>query len=105
MGDVDLQALYSAILIKVEEGYSVADVVANIEATDFNIAIVQTNKVVSNVKMQMSMIEQVMILLWLLLLMVTALALIGRFTALTEARFPHPICRNWLILSKARAKV
>jgi len=86
LGDVNPQAVYSAILIKVEEDYSVADVVANIEEANLNVAIVQTNEVVSNMKTQMSVIGQVMIFFWLLLLLVTALALIGRFTALAEAR-------------------
>ncbi len=86
LGDVDPQAVYSAILIKVEEDYSVAGVVANIEEANLNVAIVETNEVVSNVKTQMSMIGQVLILFWVLLLIVTALAMIGRFTALAEAR-------------------
>ncbi len=84
--NVDLQALYSSVLIKVQDGYNVADVVANIEKADLNVAIVVTDEVVTNMKTQMSMIGQVMILLWILLLMVTALALIGRFTALAQVR-------------------
>ena len=84
--NVDLQAVYSAVLIKVQDGYNVADVVANIEKADLNVAIVVTDEVVTNMKTQMSMIGQVMILLWILLLMVTALALIGRFTALAQVR-------------------
>lgn len=84
--DIDPQAVYSAILIKVQDGYDVADVVANIEKADLNVAIVATDEVVANMKAQMSMIGQVMILLWILLLVVTALALIGRFTALAQVR-------------------
>lgn len=84
--DIDLQTVYSAILIKVQDGYNVADVVANIEKADLNVAIVATDEVMSNMKTQMSMIGQVMILFWILLLVVTALALIGRFTALAQAR-------------------
>ena len=84
--NVDPQAVYSAVLIKIQDGYHVADVVANIEKADLNVAIVATDKVVTNMKTQMSMIGQVMMLLWMLLLVVTALALIGRFTALAQVR-------------------
>ena len=84
--NIDPQAVYSAILIKVQDGYNVADVVANIEKADMNVTIVATDEVVTNMKTQMSMIGQVMILLWMLLLVVTALALIGRFTALAQVR-------------------
>lgn len=84
--NIDPQAVYSAILIKMQDGYNVADVVANIEKADLNVAIVATDEVVTNMKKQMSMIGQVMFLLWMLLLVVTALALIGRFTALVQFR-------------------
>ncbi len=84
--DIDPQAVYSAILIKVQDGCNVADVVANIEKADLNVSIVATDKVVTNMKTQMSMIGQIMIGLWFLLLMVTVLALIGRFTALAQVR-------------------
>jgi putative ABC transport system permease protein len=84
--DIDPQAVYSAILIKVQDGYNVADVVANIEEASLNVSIVVTDEVVTSMKKQMSMIGQVMILLWVLLLVVTALALIGRFTALAQVR-------------------
>lgn len=84
--DIDLQTVYSAILIKVQEGYNVADVVDNIEKSNLNVVIVSTDEVMTSMKTQMSMIGQVMILLWILLLVVTALALIGRFTALAQVR-------------------
>lgn len=84
--NVNPQAVYSSILIKVQDGYGIADVVSNIEKANLNVAIVTTDEVVSSMKTQMSMIGQVMILLWILLLVVTALALIGRFTALAQVR-------------------
>ena len=86
LDDIDLQALYSAIMIKTQEGYSVEEVVANIEKANLNVAIVATDAAVTNMKTQMSMIGQVMMLLWLMFLLVTALALIGRFTALAQVR-------------------
>lgn len=84
--DVDPQAVYSSILIKVQDGYHVSDVVANMEKADLNVAIAVTDQVVTNMKTQISMIGQVMILLWSLLFMVTALALVGRFTTLAQVR-------------------
>lgn len=84
--NVDPQAVYSSILIKIEDGYAVADVLANIEEADLDVAIVATDVVVTKMKTQMSMIGQGMILFWMLLLVVTALALIGRFTALAQVR-------------------
>ena len=84
--NIDPQAVYSAILIKVQNGYNIGDVAANIGKADLNVTIVTTDEVVTNIKTQMSMIGQVMILFWILLLVVTVLALIGRFTVLAQAR-------------------
>lgn len=84
--NIDMQTVYSAIYIKVQNGYNIDDVAANIGKADLNVTIVKTDEVVTNTKTQMSTIGQVLILFWVLFLVVTVLALIGRFTALAQTR-------------------
>lgn len=84
--DVDLETVYSAVLIKVQDGYGVDNVVANIEEVGLNVVIVATDEMVAKVKTQMTMIGQIMIWLWILLLGIAALALVGRFTSLAQVR-------------------
>ncbi len=78
--------LCSAILIKVQNGAVIEKIVEEIEKKDLKIKIVTTGDVIVNVKKQIYMISEMMMLFWIVLFIVTGLSLIGRYNAVAQAR-------------------
>lgn len=78
--------LYSAILVKIKSDAVISEVVEQINRADLNIQVVTTGDVIAGLKRQMFMISSIMILFWLMLLVVTALSLMGRFSSIAQVR-------------------
>lgn len=78
--------LISAILIKVGQGFDPAQVAEGINNLDLTVEAVATSEIVSSMRSQMNIIGKLVLSLWLAVFFVACLALIGRFTALTQER-------------------
>lgn len=80
------EELISALLIKVDNGFSPEEVARNINELDLTVVAVSTSEIVSSMKAQMDVISRLILGLWSGVFVVACLALIGRFTALARER-------------------
>lgn len=78
--------LISSILIKADSKYQAIDMVKTINHLGLPVRAYATGGLVSSMRKQIEAIQQVVVGVWLALLLVAALALIGRFTALARER-------------------
>ncbi|MDD3270250.1 MAG: FtsX-like permease family protein [Syntrophomonadaceae bacterium] len=78
--------LISSVLIKVDTKHQAIDIAKAINKMQLPVRAYATGDLVSSIRKQIEAIQQVVIGIWLALLMVAALALIGRFTALARER-------------------
>ena len=86
IGDIDAESVYSSVLIKVAEGYDIATVVDNINNLNLNVEVISVANTISQMRSQFYSIGRIIFFIWLALLLVTILALVGRFTSLAEVR-------------------
>lgn len=79
-------ALISAVLIKVSEGFDSTQVAQSINNLDLKVEAIATSEVVSSLRSQMDTVSKLILGLWLAVFFVAGLALIGRFTSLVKER-------------------
>lgn len=79
-------ALISAVLIKVSEGFDSTQVAESINNLDLKVEAIATSEVVSSLRSQMDTVSKLILGLWLAVFFVAGLALIGRFTSLVKER-------------------
>jgi len=78
--------LVSSILIKTSEGANVELIAGRINSADLGVKAVSTTSSISSVKNQLSSVSKVILFLWFALLLISILALTGRFNSLAKER-------------------
>jgi len=78
--------LVSSILIKTSKGENVDIIASKINNANLGVKATSTSSSITSIKDQLSSISKVVLFLWLALLLISALALIGRFNSLAKER-------------------
>ncbi|KNF09057.1 ABC-type transport system, involved in lipoprotein release, permease component [Gottschalkia purinilytica] len=78
--------LVSSILIKASEGADIEDIVNKINNSNPGVKATSTSSSITMIKEQMTSISKIILFLWLALLLISSLALIGRFNSLAKER-------------------
>ncbi len=78
--------LISSVLIRVDANHQPIEIANAINDLDLPVRAFTTGELISNLRNQIETIQKVVLGIWLALLLVAALALIGRFTALAKER-------------------
>jgi len=78
--------LISSVLIKSDSKHPASEIAKTINNLDLPVRAYATGNLVSNMRQQIEAVQELVMGVWLALLLVAALALIGRFTALARER-------------------
>jgi putative ABC transport system permease protein len=78
--------LVSSVLIKTSKGANIDKIVDKINNADLGVKAASTTGSITSIKKQLSSISKIILFLWLVLLLISSLALVGRFNSLAKER-------------------
>ncbi|KMT22510.1 ABC transporter permease [Clostridium cylindrosporum] len=84
--DAQPERLVSAIFIKAKPGADIKKIEKSISDLNLNVKFISTSETIGNVKVQIETFGKIILGLWVALLLIAALALIGRFNSLANER-------------------